>query len=125
MFIKAYLNGAHYSLVKTSNMAIVILQRHSAPPNINTMKYATAEDVISCCPHPVLPSVTGKPDYHTLHEIRKTNARYIDTHLGGGGACGHLGVIISYAAYEMISPLNDVNTSGKAGAQIPHLPPGR
>jgi hypothetical protein len=72
------------------------------------MKYATVEDVISCFPHPVLPSVTGEPDYHPLHAIRKilrANARSIDTHLGGG-AFGHLGVIISDAAYEMISPLN-------------------
>jgi hypothetical protein len=72
------------------------------------MKYDTVEDVISCFPHPVLPSVTGEPDYHTLHAIRKmlrANARSIDTHLGGR-AFGHLGVIISDAAYEMISPLN-------------------
>jgi hypothetical protein len=72
------------------------------------MKYGTVEDVISCFPHPVLPSVTGEPDYHTLHTIRKmlrANARSIDTHIGEG-AFGHLGVIISDAAYEMISPLN-------------------
>jgi hypothetical protein len=72
------------------------------------MKYVTVEDVISCFPHPVLPSVTGEPDYHTLHAIRKilrANARSIDTHLGGG-AFGNLGIIISDAAYEMISPLN-------------------
>jgi hypothetical protein len=71
------------------------------------MKYATVEDVISSFPHPILPSVTGEPDYHTLHSIRKmlrANARSIDTHLGGG-AFGHLGVIISDTAYEIISPL--------------------
>jgi hypothetical protein len=71
------------------------------------MKYATVEDVISSFLHPVLPSVTGEPDYHTLHAICKmlrANARSIDTHLGGG-AFGHLCVIISDAAYEMISPL--------------------
>jgi hypothetical protein len=72
------------------------------------MKYATVEYVISFFPHPFLPSVTGEPGYHTLHEIRKmlrANARSIDTHLGGG-AFGHLGVIFSDAAYEMISTLN-------------------
>jgi hypothetical protein len=71
------------------------------------MKYATVEDIISSSPHPILPSVTGEPDYHTLHAICKmfrANARSIDTHLGGG-AFGHLGVIISDAAYEIISPL--------------------
>jgi hypothetical protein len=72
------------------------------------MNYATVEDVISSFPHPILPSVTGEPDYHTLHAIRKmlrANARSIDTLLGGG-AFGHLGVIISDAAYKMISSLN-------------------
>jgi hypothetical protein len=72
------------------------------------MKYATVEDVISCFPHPVLPSVTGEPEYHTLRAIRKmlrASTRSIDTHLGGG-AFGNLGFIISDAAYEMISPLN-------------------
>jgi hypothetical protein len=52
--------------------------------------------------------VIGEPDYHTLHAVRKmlrANARSIDTHLGGG-AFGHLGVIISNVAYEMISRLN-------------------
>jgi hypothetical protein len=59
------------------------------------MKYATVEDVISCFPHPILPSVTGEPDYHTLHAIRKilgANARSIATHLGGGA---HLGILAS------------------------------
>jgi hypothetical protein len=72
------------------------------------MKYATVENVISCFTHPVLPSVNGKPDYHTLHAIRKmirANACSIYTHLGGG-SFGHIGIIMSDAAYEMISPLN-------------------
>jgi hypothetical protein len=72
------------------------------------MEYATVEDAISSFPSPVLPSVTGKPDYHTLHAIRKmlrANARSIDTHLGRG-AFGHLGVIISDTVYGMISPLH-------------------
>jgi hypothetical protein len=59
------------------------------------MQYATVEDVISCFPHPVLPSVTGELNYHTLHAIRKmlrANARSIDTHLGGGA---HLGILAS------------------------------
>jgi hypothetical protein len=89
------------------------------------MKYATVEDVISCLPHPVLSSVTGEPDYHTLHAIRKmlranANARSIDTHLGGG-AFGHLGVIISDASYKVISPLNaweNPELSGRAPTAI-------
>jgi hypothetical protein len=73
------------------------------------MKYATVEDVIASFPHPVLPSVPGEPDYHSIHAIRKmlrANTRSSDTHLGGG-VCWHLGVIISNIAYEGISPLTD------------------
>jgi hypothetical protein len=79
------------------------------PPNIHTMKYATVEDVFSSFPHPILPSVTGEKEYHTLHSIRKilsANESSIDTHIGGG-VIGHLGVIISGAAYEIIAPLTD------------------
>jgi hypothetical protein len=51
------------------------------------MKHATVEDVIVSFPHSILPTVQGEPDYHTIHAIHKllhTNARAIDTHLGGG-----------------------------------------
>jgi hypothetical protein len=71
------------------------------------MKYATVEGVIASFPHPVMPSVPGEQDYHSLHAIRKmlrANAHSIDTHLGGG-AFGHLGIIISDIAYEGISPV--------------------
>jgi hypothetical protein len=70
------------------------------------MKYATVEDVIASFSHPVLPTVQGKPDYQTIHAIRKSlqaNSRAIDTHLGGG-TLGHLGLIVSDASYAMISP---------------------
>jgi hypothetical protein len=87
------------------------------------MKYATVEDVISSLPHPILPPVTGEPDYHTLNSIRKmlrANARSIDTHLGGG-AFGYIDVIISDGAYEIISPLTSWENpefSGRAPAAI-------
>jgi phage gp36-like protein len=67
------------------------------------MKYATVKDVIARFPHPILPTVQGKPDYQTIHAIRtllQANARAIDTHLGGG-ALGQLGV--SYASYAMVT----------------------
>jgi hypothetical protein len=57
-------------------------------------------------PHPVLPTVQGKPDYQTIHATRRflqANSRAIDTHLGGG-TLGHLGLIISDASYAMIAP---------------------
>jgi hypothetical protein len=44
---------------------------HSDPPNQQKMKYTTVEDVIASFPQPILPSVPGEPDYHTLHAFRK------------------------------------------------------
>jgi hypothetical protein len=70
------------------------------------MKYATVEDIIASFPHPILPTVQSEPDYQTIHAIRKLpqeNARAIDTHLGGG-ALGHLGLIVSDESYAIIAP---------------------
>jgi hypothetical protein len=70
------------------------------------MKYSTVEDVLASFPHPILPKVEGEPDYQTIHAIRKflqANSQAIDTHLGGG-TLGHLGLIISDAAYFNIAP---------------------
>jgi hypothetical protein len=71
------------------------------------MKYSTVEDVLESFPHPILPTVEDEPDYQTIHAIRKflqENSRAIDTHLGGG-TLGHLGLIISDAAYSNIALL--------------------
>jgi hypothetical protein len=73
------------------------------------MKYAAVEDVIASFPHPLLPTVQGKPDYQTIHAIQKSlqaKSRAIDTHLGGG-TLGHRGLIVSDASYAMIAPATD------------------
>jgi hypothetical protein len=73
------------------------------------MKCATVENVVTSFPHPVLPTVQGKPDYQTIHATRKflqANSRAIKTHLGGS-TLGHLGLIISDAYYAMIDPTTD------------------
>jgi hypothetical protein len=73
------------------------------------MKYATVKYVIASFPRPILPKVQGEPDYQTIHAIRKllqANAREIGAHLGGG-TLGHLGLIVSYASYAMISPATE------------------
>jgi hypothetical protein len=70
------------------------------------MKYSTVEDVLASFPHPILPTVEGESDYQTIHTTRKflqANSRAIDTHLVGG-TLGHLGLIISGAAYSNIAP---------------------
>jgi hypothetical protein len=73
------------------------------------MKYAIVEDIMSIFPHPILPTVQGELDYQTIHAIRKVlqaNARAIDTHLGGG-ALGHLGVIVSEVSYDIVAPAGE------------------
>jgi hypothetical protein len=70
------------------------------------MKTPSVEDIIASFPHPILPTVQGEPYYHTIHYICKllqANARSIDSHLGGG-ALGHLGIIVSVAAYAIVAP---------------------
>jgi hypothetical protein len=96
--------------------------RHSGPPNIK-MKYSTVEDVLARFPHPILPSVEGEPDYQTIHATRKflqPKSRAIDTHLGGG-TLGHLGLIISDAAYSNIDP----PTAGEPTVWVTPNSPGR
>jgi hypothetical protein len=73
------------------------------------MKYAIVEDVIASFPHPNLLTVQGEPDYQTIHSIRKllqADARAIDTHLGGG-ALGHLVIIVADASYAMVAPATE------------------
>jgi hypothetical protein len=77
------------------------------------MKYMMVKDIIVRLPHHILPTVQGHPDYHTIHAIRmllQANARAIDTHLGGG-ALGHMGLIVSDASYAMVAPEIEAGTT--------------
>jgi hypothetical protein len=90
------------------------------------MKYATVEDVIASFPHPILPTVQGDPDYQTIHAIRKllqANARTIDTHLGGG-ALGHMGLIVTDASYSMIAPETEAGPTLWESPTAPGRDPG-
>jgi hypothetical protein len=90
------------------------------------MKYATVEDVIAIFTHPILPTLQGEPGYHTIHAIRKllqANARAIDTHLGGG-ALGHLGLIVSDASYAMITPATEAGPTLLESPSAPGRAPG-
>jgi hypothetical protein len=72
------------------------------------MNNSAVEDVIASFPRHILPTVQGEPDYHTIHAIRKflrANSRSGKTHLGGG-ALSHLGIIVSIAAYTIVSLLH-------------------
>jgi hypothetical protein len=87
------------------------------------MKTPSVEDIIASFPHPILPTVQGEPDYHTIHAIRKllqANARSVDSHLGGG-ALGHLGLIVSVAEYAIVAPAHpwiNPEVPGRAPTEI-------
>jgi hypothetical protein len=69
------------------------------------MKHATDEDSIASFPYQFFLQFRGG-DYQTIHAIRKllqANAWDIGTHFGGG-ALGHLGMIVSVAAYAIVAP---------------------
>jgi hypothetical protein len=90
------------------------------------MKYAAVKDVIASFPHPILPIVQGEPDYQTIHAIRnllQANARAIDTHLGGG-ALGHLGLIVSDASYAMMDPATEAGPTLWESPSDPGRAPG-
>jgi hypothetical protein len=77
------------------------------------MRYAMVEYIIASFPHPILPTVQGEPDYQTIHAIRKllqANTWEIDNHLGGG-ALGHLGLIVSDASYTIFAPAEEAGPS--------------
>jgi hypothetical protein len=76
-------------------------------------------------PHPVLPTVQGEPDYQTIHATRKflqAKSWAINTHFGGG-TLGHLGLIISDASYDMISPATDAGPTLWITPQAPGRAP--
>jgi hypothetical protein len=56
--------------------------------------------------NPIFPPVEGEMDHQTINATRKflqANSRAINTQLGGG-TLGHLGLVISDAAYSNIAP---------------------
>jgi hypothetical protein len=70
----------------------------------------TVKDVIASLPHPILSTVQDVQDYQTIHAIWKllqSNAREIDTHLGGGDLV-HMGLIVLDASYAVFAPTTPV-----------------
>jgi hypothetical protein len=73
------------------------------------MVHSTVEDIIASFPHPILPTVQGEPDYHTIHSIRKllrANARSVESHLGGGYSRSprYQCISVSIATYATVAP---------------------
>jgi hypothetical protein len=84
----------------------------------------TVEEIINGFPNPVLPKIDNEPIFEDIQiTTRLLNANAISiTSMAGGGAHGHLGIIMSQVEYAAVSaslwvePFNP-NT-------IPIIPPG-
>jgi hypothetical protein len=91
------------------------------------MTASTPDELIAGFPHSSLPKVIGEPTFEDLKVIRRllnTTAMSVASY-EGGGRHGHLGIIMTNEEYFAIAvDVFPVNTSGKAGAQISHLPLG-
>ena len=68
-----------------------------------------------------LTPIRGKPTFETLHNIRneiKANAKSVYSNIGGG-AHGHLGLVLTDAQYALISPTPFVYTNQPGPIVIP------
>ena len=84
----------------------------------------SVEDTRTSFPQPSVPRIDGEPTYTTIkaiHDILKSNASSIPTSLGGG-AHGHLGLILLPALYVIITGHN-FNQPANPGT-TPTIPPG-
>ena len=82
-------------------------KQHRHPgSNIKKNNYTTVEDVIVGFPHPILPTVQGGEDYHTIHSIRKLfqeNWRSIDSFLWGV-FLGNINIVVYATFYSVVDP---------------------
>ena len=82
------------------------------------------ESIKELFPHPVIPRQIGAPTYETINDVHtklKANASSVPTTLGGG-AHGHLGLMLGPATYLAITG-HDYVIPANPGAQ-PVVPPG-
>jgi hypothetical protein len=65
----------------------------------------TVEEIIKGLPTPVLPNIDNEPTFEDIHvETRLLNENAISVPtMAGGGAHGHLGIIMTHVEYAAIS----------------------
>jgi hypothetical protein len=83
------------------------------------------DTLIESFPTPSLPSIQGEPTYPQLATILraiKGNAASIHSN-HGGGANGHLGIVVLAAVYATITPNNPFNPPINPTPQHPTIPP--
>jgi hypothetical protein len=82
----------------------------------------TVEEIINGFPNPLLPKIDHEPTFEDIQvTTRLMNAISIPL-MSGGGAHGHLGIIITQVEYATISPSPWVDPFNPNA--VPIIPPG-
>jgi hypothetical protein len=84
----------------------------------------TVEEFVNGFPNPVLPEIDNKPTFEDIQvTTRLLNANVISVpSMAGGGAHGHLGIIMTQVEYAAISATPWVEPFNPGA--IPIVPPG-
>jgi hypothetical protein len=84
----------------------------------------TVEEIINGFPNPVLPKIDHEPTFEDIQvTTRLLNANAISIpSMAGGGAHGHLGIIMTQVEYATISPSPWVEPFNPNA--VPIIPPG-
>lgn len=88
------------------------------------MTALSQESIVAMFPHPNIPHVLGMPSYETIYDVHtklKENAAIVPTTLGGG-AHGHLGLLLGPATYHALTG-EDFDFPNDPGA-TPTIPAG-
>ena len=84
---------------------------------------SSVDKILASFPHQNVDSIVGEPNYDTINglaRVLKTNAASCASERGGGNL-GHLGLLVSTAAYTILSPTHPFDEPPNPGAY--HTPP--
>lgn len=84
----------------------------------------STEALLAAFPHESLPKIVGKPDFDSLTSLRRllcANAASVHSLLGGG-AHGHLGMVLSVPSYQTLVPGTPYDPPVFPGAIPTHAP---
>jgi hypothetical protein len=86
----------------------------------------TVEEIINGFPNPILPNIDHEPTFEDIQvTTRLLNANAISIpSMAGGGAHGHLGIIMTQVEYTAISTSPWVDPYNPNPNAIPIIPPG-
>ena len=78
---------------------------------MTSISIPSVDEIRSGFPQPSVPAIDGEPTYEsikTVHDILKSNAASVPTTLGGG-AHGHLGLVLNPTVYLVVTGANFVS----------------